>query len=49
MLVIYRIHDTEKILVDALGTLKILEYVLLYVLNAAKSWVPPGTEFEFGA
>jgi hypothetical protein len=55
LLVIFRVYDAKKILVDALGTLRTTRTLSLNVLNVAKEGVRPGPrhkskgiEFEVG-
>jgi hypothetical protein len=46
LLVNFRIHDTKKILVGALGTLKNTGIHALISPKCGTSWITPGTEFE---
>jgi hypothetical protein len=48
LLVNFRIHDTKKFLVDALGTLRNTEIHALISPKCSTSWIMRGTEFESG-
>jgi hypothetical protein len=43
-----RIHDTKKIPVDALGTLRNTRIHALVSPKSGTSWITPGTKFESG-
>jgi hypothetical protein len=46
LLVNFRIHDTKKILVDALGTLRNTGIHTLLSPKSGTSWITLGTEFK---
>jgi hypothetical protein len=46
LLVIFRIHDSKKIPVDALDTLRNTRIHALVSPKCGTSWITPGTEFE---
>jgi hypothetical protein len=48
LLVNFGIHDTKKILMDALGTLRNTRIHALVSPKCGTRWITLGTEFEFG-